>query len=225
MKKHFFMVFLSLIGLSIPVAADLTHTELTPRDACNLIHTDPCLIVLDVREPDEYCDAVGHIPGALNFPWISQFLQHNYILLDPCADYLVVCHSGGRSHQAATFLDQQRFFHVYDMTGGMQQWPGPTVTCRDSDHDGIKDDLDNCPSSYNLDQSDADADGLGNPCDPDCPNLDGVSLVDPADLQQLLTWWLVPNPPPEVDLDDNNIIDLSDFAILASYWLTGCSLP
>lgn len=37
------------------------------------------LVILDVREEIEYCSAEGHIPGALNYPWISGVLQELYV--------------------------------------------------------------------------------------------------------------------------------------------------
>jgi len=42
----------------------------------------------------------------------------------------------------------------------------------DIDNDGINSDDDNCPSDYNPDQGDSDADGIGDECD-DCHNLLG----------------------------------------------------
>ena len=54
---------------------------------------------------------------------------------------------------------------------------GPRI---DGDGDGIADDIDNCPTVNNIDQTDSDRDGLGNACD-DCPytyNPDQASMVD-----------------------------------------------
>jgi len=41
----------------------------------------------------------------------------------------------------------------------------PQVACTDDDHDGVRDDWDNCPALANPDQADQDHDGEGDPCD------------------------------------------------------------
>ncbi len=63
-----------------------------------------------------------------------------------------------------TFLDQLRV-----LTAG---------SVRDSDGDGINDDVDNCPTVHNPDQADFDGDGVGDACDPD---IDGDGVENGAD--------------------------------------------
>ena len=60
---------------------------------------------------------------------------------------------------------------------------GGLVSLLDQDGDGIHDPFDNCPLLVNPDQSDFDADGLGNACDPWPNNVDGDGdgLVDGTD--------------------------------------------
>ena len=40
----------------------------------------------------------------------------------------------------------------------------------DTDGDGVENDIDNCPNTYNPDQADNDSDGIGDACD-ECPQL------------------------------------------------------
>jgi len=52
------------------------------------------------------------------------------------------------------------------------------VKPRDTDEDGVPDDIDNCPNVANPNQSDDDMDGIGNYCDPDFPMCEGCPLAD-----------------------------------------------
>ena len=52
------------------------------------------------------------------------------------------------------------------------------VKPRDTDNDGVPDDIDNCPNVANPNQSDDDMDGIGNYCDPDFPMCEGCPLAE-----------------------------------------------
>lgn len=161
----FFLVFWGLTALAGG------HIDVTAEQAKQMIDTNSELVVIDVREPSEYCSSTGHIPGAVNYPWLSGVLEARYTELPSDSEILIVCHTGARSNSAANFLDSQGFLHVNDMLGGMPAWEWMTVGCVDSDHDDINDDLDNCPGQRNPDQNDADGDGTGNECEDNsnCP--------------------------------------------------------
>jgi len=103
------------------------HTDVTAEQARDLIDSTEGLIVVDVRERSEYCDPVGHIPGAVNYPLNSGVLQARYEELPSDGPILVVCRSGARSNAAAAFLDSKGFSNVYDMLGGMGAWTWETA--------------------------------------------------------------------------------------------------
>jgi rhodanese-related sulfurtransferase len=130
-----FKTVLLLVGVSliISIPGALAHTDVTPEEAHELISTMDDLTVVDVREPSEYCDNRGHIPGAVNYPLTSGVLYDRYEELPMDGPILVVCRSGGRSNQAATFLDSKGFSMVYDMMGGMNNWIWETESCVESD--------------------------------------------------------------------------------------------
>lgn len=121
---------LLLVGVSLIVSGSYAsaHTDVTAEQARELIDSTDDLIVIDVREPSEYSDTGGHIPGALNYPWNSGVLQARYEELPTDGLVLVVCASGSRSNRAANFLDSMGFSMVFDMLGGMRNWIWDTVT-------------------------------------------------------------------------------------------------
>ena len=84
----------------------LQHTDVTFEQAKTLIDSDAPLTVIDVREPNEYCDQKGHIPGSLNYPWRSGILQKEYKQLSTDNPILVVCRSGNRSGKSLAIFDK-----------------------------------------------------------------------------------------------------------------------
>jgi len=76
--------------------------------------------IVDVREPDEFNDALGHIQGARLMP-LSQLAQQAAEL---AADrpIVAVCRSGARSAQATVLLQKQGLKQVANLAGGMLRW-------------------------------------------------------------------------------------------------------
>ncbi len=145
--------FALLVLFSLCLSAE-AHIDVTVQQAYTLIQNDPNLIVVDVRRESEYCGTLGHVPGALNYPYTDGVL-HNYTDFDPNEPIMLICHSGSRSNGAADFLDSKDFFPVYDILGGTSTWDNfyPTVGCVDNDKDGLNDDLDNYPDVFNPTQA------------------------------------------------------------------------
>lgn len=72
--------------------------------------------VVDVREPYEY--AAGHVPGAISIPMATIPVRLQDL---PRGDVYVICESGARSWQVATFL-AQRGIEVTNVDGGTGAW-------------------------------------------------------------------------------------------------------
>ncbi|MHC4560122.1 MAG: rhodanese-like domain-containing protein, partial [Planctomycetota bacterium] len=72
------VLFLASVTLIVSNSGALAHTDVTAEQARDLIVSTNDLVVVDVREPFEFCDATGHIPGALNYPLSSGVLQARY---------------------------------------------------------------------------------------------------------------------------------------------------
>ena len=74
--------------------------------------------LIDVREPHEY--QIARIPGSKLIPLgeVPQRLSE----LDPEAEIVVHCKSGGRSQKAVDLLKANGFKHARNMTGGILAW-------------------------------------------------------------------------------------------------------
>lgn len=85
---------------------------------------NPALVVLDVRQPDEY--AQGHIETAFDVP-IRDVAKNLNLLPDLNARIVVVCGSGFRSAIVMTALQVLGYTDVRSMSGGMTAWQGKSL--------------------------------------------------------------------------------------------------
>lgn len=83
------------------------------------IHRDDVVLV-DVREPDEYAGELGHIAGAALIP--LGVLSASLHAVPRDRPTVVVCRSGGRSAKATQALLAAGFTRVASMRGGMLDW-------------------------------------------------------------------------------------------------------
>ncbi len=87
--------------------------------------------IIDVREPHEFSDSLGHIHGARLLPLseltsqltkpTSQSTSHSSAI-DPTRPVVLVCRSGARSAQACTLLQKACYQDVANLAGGMLRW-------------------------------------------------------------------------------------------------------
>jgi rhodanese-related sulfurtransferase len=99
----------SIFGPPLP---SLTATELSEK-----LKNDKRVLVVDVREPEEY--RAGHIAGSKLIP-LGEFRKRiNELPKDK--EIICVCASGSRSHSATKFLVDAGY-KAFDMQGGMFMW-------------------------------------------------------------------------------------------------------
>ena len=78
--------------------------------------------VVDVREPDEFNGALGHIARAKMIP-LGNLVERSSEL-DKASPVVTVCRSGARSAQATVLLRNAGFAKVANLAGGMLRWRG-----------------------------------------------------------------------------------------------------
>jgi rhodanese-related sulfurtransferase len=127
-----------VVGLWSTSADCQCYTSITPAQAKNMIDNGTLQVIVDVRELTEFCyegtppPPPGHIPGALNYPWSSGYLQAHYQELPADKNILIYCGVGGRSANASAFLCGKGYPSVYNMLGGIKAWPYATELCCES---------------------------------------------------------------------------------------------
>ncbi len=94
--------------------------EITPREVRDRLATDPSILLLDVRTPDEY--ETASIAHATLMP--MQVLGGRMAEIDAHKEkpIFVMCHKGGRSLRVTEALRRQGFADVKSMAGGIDLW-------------------------------------------------------------------------------------------------------
>ena len=82
----------------------------------------PEALLLDVRNPDEWNDDLGHIEGARQIPLPELPGRLNEIAAWKGKPVVVVCRSGRRSLRAASMLAGAGYRDVFNLEGGMAAW-------------------------------------------------------------------------------------------------------
>lgn len=78
------------------------------------------VLLVDVREPEEFTGELGHIHGAALIPLAS--LPDHLEKLPKDKTVVFVCRSGNRSGQASAYALMNGWVNTYNMKGGMLLW-------------------------------------------------------------------------------------------------------
>ncbi|CAN5653831.1 rhodanese-like domain-containing protein [soil metagenome] len=81
---------------------------------------DEKYVILDVRTEDEFKE--GHLENSQLIDFYSDNFRDELAKLDKDKEYLVYCHSGGRSGKCMNMMGELGFKNVYNMAGGILDW-------------------------------------------------------------------------------------------------------
>ncbi len=95
------------------------YEQITSGEAKKIMDSGEELVILDVREQDEF-DA-GHIPGAILIPYTEIENKAEEIIPDKDKQVLVYCRSGRRSKIAAESLAKLGYSNIKEF-GGIIDW-------------------------------------------------------------------------------------------------------
>lgn len=109
-------MFRSLFGR---VMGGTAVKNITPNEVQELIKSKKPVLLLDVRQPEEFAHD-GHIKGARLMPLSS--LRDRASELPKDTPIVCVCRSGARSRTACEQLTRQGFADISNLSGGMIAW-------------------------------------------------------------------------------------------------------
>ncbi|VAX19255.1 hypothetical protein MNBD_IGNAVI01-1706 [hydrothermal vent metagenome] len=119
------IIFSLLISLFFTLSCSTSNvTDIKEMSAADLkaeMITDPNLIVLDVRHPEELTGEYGHIAGVVNIP--VEELEERINELDKYKNnrIAVICRSGNRSKRGTVILTDHGF-NAVSVIGGMKAY-------------------------------------------------------------------------------------------------------
>ena len=116
MKSLAWFFMLTVLSASLCLAAGATNV--TSRQAKELMAGNGRLLLLDVRTPEEYRQA--HLKGALLIPLAE--LGGRLREIPQRRPLLVYCSVGARSVAAAALLASKGYREIYQMSDGLVGW-------------------------------------------------------------------------------------------------------
>ena len=121
-KWMFGLCGISLLSFTA-CAKTISYTNISPKDALDVIKGDNKAVLIDVRTPDEF--RVVRIPGSVLIPDYEIKDKIAEVVPDKDTTLIVYCRSGNRSRGAAKTLIDMGYTKVFDL-GGIIDWPYDT---------------------------------------------------------------------------------------------------
>ncbi|HET6228355.1 MAG TPA: rhodanese-like domain-containing protein [Bacteroidia bacterium] len=123
MKKYTF-ILIALVFSSLCIKAQTTNSavisNVSSEEFSKMINTDKTAIIIDLRTDKEI--EKGFIAGAIQIDYLGKTFDNQIAALDKEKTYFVYCQSGGRSSDAAAYMEKQGFKKIINLEKGFSDW-------------------------------------------------------------------------------------------------------
>lgn len=92
--------------------------SISPNQLNERLQNGENLKLIDVREPEEF--ALAQIPGAELLPLSDFRFWHDQ--LNATEAFVIICHHGIRSAQVCSYLADNGFENLWNLSGGIDAW-------------------------------------------------------------------------------------------------------
>ena len=113
-----FIIILIISGCAQKSAQ--SYQDISAKDLYSILQNEKDFVLIDVREPYELIET-GFIPGAVNIP-MGQIKQ-KLSTLPQTGKLIIYCRTGRRSAKTAKFLAGKGYQNIYNLEGGIVDWP------------------------------------------------------------------------------------------------------
>jgi rhodanese-related sulfurtransferase len=124
MKK---LIFITIAFVSFAFATNAQTknstvvTNLSSERFKAITTNDKTGMILDLRTTEEITEK-GFIKGAVQLDFTAKDAEKQIDKLDKSKTYYVYCASGGRSGDAAEYMEKHGFKRVYNLEKGLSEW-------------------------------------------------------------------------------------------------------
>ena len=120
MRKSIIISFALLLLISCSNSSQtsqeaVNYNNLTVDEVVTLWQSNPDIIVIDVRTPEEIAE-IGAIEGSTNIDFKAADFKEKVSSLDKSKEYILFCRTGNRSGQASQIMADLGFSNVNNLS-------------------------------------------------------------------------------------------------------------
>lgn len=123
MKKNF-LIIITIFSFGSSTFAQTANTTIVTNLSAErfkaIIENDKEGLIIDLRTTDEINK--GFIKGAVQLDFLAKDSEKQIDKLDKNKTYYIYCASGGRSGDAAEYMEKHGFKRVYNLEKGFSDW-------------------------------------------------------------------------------------------------------
>ncbi len=121
--KKVILLFIAVLSVSIAIAQtkNTVVTNLSSERFKAIIANDKGGTIIDLRTTEEL-EKKGYIKGAIQLDYLAKDAEQKVDKLDKNKTYYIYCAGGGRSSEAAAYMEKNGFKRVYTLEKGLSEW-------------------------------------------------------------------------------------------------------
>lgn len=122
--KNYLFSLITFLCVNVPINAQTPNsgviTNVSAAKFDELIKADNTPSIIDLRTDKEI--EKGFIPGAVQIDYLGKTFDDQLTALDKNKTYYIYCQAGGRSADAAEYMEKQGFKKIVNLEKGFSDW-------------------------------------------------------------------------------------------------------